>query len=269
MQVTEAQRVRKDPGPECITYVFSSLKFGDRAKIKMQLTDFITRSANAARLLSLPAAREAINAVIEVPALIPNTINAVVVKCRSIPLKYIVTRMPVAAVELWMMAVNIKPVRTANAGLRKVVSMDWKAGSLANSLSGPLMTDKPKNKMPMHKKIYPASLNFFLLENRYSISPRKMNRGANVSILNEMICAVRVVPIPAPMMRLIACVRFIKPALIKPMTITLKAVELWITAVTDAPAAIPRKRLDVAHSSIDRSLLPAMVSSPLVNIFIP
>ncbi len=53
---------------------------------------------------------------------------------------------------------------------------------------------------------------------------------------NAMICAVMVVPMFAPKMMPIDCTRFRSPALTKPITMTVVALEDWMTAVTNAPA---------------------------------
>ena len=55
----------------------------------------------------------------------------------------------------------------------------------------------------------------------------------------EMIQPVTLVPMIAPMMIPIACVRFIIPEFTKPTTITEVAEEDWITAVTPAPSNMP------------------------------
>ena len=53
--------------------------------------------------------------------------------------------------------------------------------------------------------------------------------SASPERLNEMICAVTVVPIFAPKMIPIDCRRVRSPALMKPITMTVVALDDWIT----------------------------------------
>ena len=73
---------------------------------------------------------------------------------------------------------------------------------------------------------------------------------------------VTVVPMLAPMITPIACVRFMIPAFTKPTTITVVADELWMTAVMAAPRNTPISLFFVRTSKIDFILLPAAFSSP-------
>ena len=95
---------------------------------------------------------------------------------------------------------------------------------------------------------------------------------ALISTLNpssEMIHAVAVVPILAPIMTPIACVRLRSPAFTKLTTITVVADEDWIIAVMKSPVSAPRKRLDVIAESSERRRSPAAFWSPSLIIFIP
>ena len=78
-----------------------------------------------------------------------------------------------------------------------------------------------------------------------------------------------VVPIFAPIMIGVACIRVITPALTRPITITEVADELWIIAVTPAPIPTPDKRLLLIFSSIFFIPLPALFSSASLMKFIP
>ena len=60
---------------------------------------------------------------------------------------------------------------------------------------------------------------------------------------NAMICAVIVVPMFAPKMIPIDWVRFRSPAFTNPITITVLALDDWMTAVTSAPARTATNRL--------------------------
>ena len=69
--------------------------------------------------------------------------------------------------------------------------------------------------------------------------------------------AVTVVPIFAPMMTLIACARVRRPAFTKLTTITVVALEDWITDVIPNPVNTPLKGLDVIAERKLRNLSPA------------
>ena len=83
------------------------------------------------------------------------------------------------------------------------------------------------------------------------------------------ICAVMVVPMLAPMMMPTACLRVIMPALTKPTTITVVPVELWMMAVTSAPAATDLKILPVMASRAFCSFSPAIFSRAELMVDIP
>ena len=89
------------------------------------------------------------------------------------------------------------------------------------------------------------------------------------SNLNKMISALSVVPMFAPMLRLMACTKLIMPALTKPTVITVVAVELWMITVMSAPTNMPMKRFEVARSNMLRIRSPARFSNPSDIIFMP
>jgi hypothetical protein len=103
---------------------------------------------NAARFDSRLAGMDAITVVMLVPMLVPNMIKADVSKGMGTPLKCSVTKIPVVAEELWMMAVKAKPASNDKNGFPKAVRKALKAGCWASSLNGPPMTETPKNKTP-------------------------------------------------------------------------------------------------------------------------
>lgn len=101
------------------------------------------------------------------------------------------------------------------------------------------------------------------------MSGRAMARSgrakAAMSTLNpkiEIIHAVTVVPILAPMMTLMDSASVSKPALTKLTTITVVAEEDWIRAVINTPVNTPVTRLVVIAVRILRSLSPATFVSP-------
>lgn len=85
----------------------------------------------------------------------------------------------------------------------------------------------------------------------------------------EMIQAVKVVPILAPIITLIACLRVRSPAFTKPTTITVVALEDWITAVTPSPVTTPLSGLEVIEARNLRRPEPAAFCNPELIRFIP
>ena len=73
----------------------------------------------------------------------------------------------------------------------------------------------------------------------------------------EMIHAVTVVPILAPMITPIDCDKVSSPALTKLTTITVVAEEDWISAVMSTPVSTPVTRLVVIAVRIFRKRSPA------------
>ena len=92
---------------------------------------------------------------------------------------------------------------------------------------------------------------------------------AIASIFKEIIWAVTVVPIFAPMITLMAWDRVIKPALAKPTTITVVAPLLWISIVINKPVSIPMIGRVVSTSRTRRSLSPATLCIPVAIIWMP
>ncbi len=70
-------------------------------------------------------------------------------------------------------------------------------------------------------------------------TPKPIANGARSVNLSATSTDVMVVPILAPIITPIACVKFIIPAFTKPTTITVEADELCTIAVTNAPTATP------------------------------
>ena len=103
------------------------------------------------------------------------------------------------------------------------------------------------------------------------LNPRpRMIAGMMIhDILNATNCAVIVVPILAPKIKPIAWARVSNPALIKPMTITVLALDDWITQVTSAPEIIATKRLEENIRRMVRILSPATRCRPSLIIFMP
>ena len=74
-----------------------------------------------------------------------------------------------------------------------------------------------------------------------------------------------VVPMLAPIITPAACINVISPAFTKLTTITVVALELWITAVTIVPTSTPIYLLLVTLSNILFSFSPAAFSKCVQN----
>ena len=85
----------------------------------------------------------------------------------------------------------------------------------------------------------------------------------------DMIHAVSVVPILAPMITLMACARVSSPALTKETVITVVAVDDCTAAVTSIPVSIPVNRLVVMAPSTCRNCGPAIFCKASLMVFIP
>ena len=75
---------------------------------------------------------------------------------------------------------------------------------------------------------------------------------------SDIIHAVTVVPMCAPIITAMACISVSSPALTKETVISAVAVELCTVAVTKMPASIPVKRLVVMAPRTWRSCGPAI-----------
>ena len=84
-----------------------------------------------------------------------------------------------------------------------------------------------------------------------------------------MIHAVTVVPTLAPMMTLIDWVSVRSPALTKLTTITVVALDDWMSAVIRIPVRTPVNRLVVITERMLRNLSPATFCRPSLITFIP
>ena len=80
---------------------------------------------------------------------------------------------------------------------------------------------------------------------------------------------VEVVPSVAPTIIPTACVKVTNPALTKPITVIMAAVEDCITAVKMAPETTALKRLDTSRCIARRSESPASPFRPSVRWWIP
>ena len=85
----------------------------------------------------------------------------------------------------------------------------------------------------------------------------------------DMIHAVSVVPMLAPMMTEMACASVSRPALTNETVITVVAVDDCTLAVTSVPVSMPVKRLVVMAPSTWRSCGPAIFCRASLIDFIP
>ena len=85
----------------------------------------------------------------------------------------------------------------------------------------------------------------------------------------EIIHAVTVVPMLAPMMTPMDCASVISPAFTKLTTITVVALDDWMSAVMSTPVSTPITRFLVIAARILRRRSPANFSKPSDIVFIP
>jgi phage gp29-like protein len=85
----------------------------------------------------------------------------------------------------------------------------------------------------------------------------------------EIIQAVTVVPIFAPITTPVDSINVINPAFTKLTTITVVVDDDWVMDVVAKPVRMPLNLVLVIPLSIARSLLPATFWRPSLNTFIP
>ena len=157
------------------------------------------------------------------------------------------------------------------------------SGSLNRGPMAPFIVVIPVNSIATPRSISPTVLFLFFFENITMTIPatasmaerfvgfirfiRKLSDCPTLASLS--ICAVMVVPILAPMMIPTAPRSFSSPALTRPMTITVVAVEDCTAAVTSAPNRILVKILPDTVASIFSISPPAAFSRPELSVFIP
>ena len=102
-----------------------------------------------------------------------------------------------------------------------------------------------------------------------SSMPRKRAGITSHWMLKATSCAVMVVPMLAPKMMPMDCTRVRSPAFTKPMTITVLALEDWMTQVTAAPDRMATKRLAENTFRMERIRSPAELWRPSLMSFMP
>ena len=136
-------------------------------------------------------------------------------------------------------------------------------------VSAPPIVLRPMNRIPNPSTTSPNLFIFAFLQNIIITTPTITNNGATSDRLNAISCPVIVVPIFAPRITPVACIRFISPEFTKLTTITVVALEDCMIAVNIRPTIIPTKRFLVKNSKIPLILAPAAFSSPSLISFIP
>ena len=133
---------------------------------------------------------------------------------------------------------------------------------------------KPKKRSPNPTNVSPMRRTMANLGINWAKKPIAITGKAKSEICilkpNKLtIHAVIVVPILAPKITPKDWYRFNKPALAKPTTITVVALDDWIILVTKAPQVVAAKRFVVAIPNSWRILSPDTFCRPSLIIFIP
>ena len=133
--------------------------------------------------------------------------------------------------------------------------------------------DRPMNRNEKPNTNSPTLLRLLLPEKMSGIPMASIGMAkAAIFTLNptaEIIHAVTVVPMLAPIITPIDWVSDINPALTNDTTITVVADDDWISAVIKIPVKTPITRFLVIAAKIARKRSPANFSSPSLIIFIP
>ena len=173
-----------------------------------------------------------------------------------------------AALELCMMTVIARPIPAkihfAPAPAPAIVSRSQETPSI------PVC----RNSIPVKINPNPAMIAPEDRSRPFAISQRKapipsMGRATDETLTpkpsNATIQGVVVVPSVAPTMTPIACGRVTNPALTKPMTVRLAAVEDWIAAVNSTPDTIALKWPPTSFWRVRRNASPARPFKPSVR----
>ena len=133
----------------------------------------------------------------------------------------------------------------------------------------PDMTESPMNRTPKPRTTSPIFFTRSFFTNCVISTPTNRNTGAYADRLKDTSCEVTVVPMLAPMITPAAWYSVIIPALTKLTTMTVVALEDWITAQKRIPTSVPRIRFVVTASRMLRILAPAAFSRPSLICFMP
>ena len=142
-----------------------------------------------------------------------------------------------------------------------------RSGALPFSISKPMKRkEKPKTNSPTDLRL------LFCENNKGMPMASNGNEKADTDTLKpnaEIIQAVTVVPMLAPMITPMDWDKVSRPAFTKLTTMTVVAEEDWMSAVMSTPVSTPVTRLVVIAVKILRRRSPANFCNPSLMIFIP
>jgi len=182
------------------------------------------------------------------------------------------------ALDDWSTRVRIVPIITkSSTDHTPCPDHDWMNES-ASGLDSRLGTEFFMNESPRKRRLNPTMISlmsrvlpFF---ERLITKPTAISGTARMDMSAEkpksaIIQAVNVVPMLAPIITPMAWVRVRIPAFTKLTTITVVALDDWITAVTPSPVTTPLKGLEVMDATNFLRPSPAVFWSPELIMFIP
>ena len=189
----------------------------------------------------------------------------------SIPITLLPTitiTIPVIAEEDCIIAVKSIPNNSNNTGKFIFCKISAKACFIDSSLQALLINFNPTKIIPNPVNKFAIFFNFFTKDN---ITP--INTSIDIykdifKLSKEAKSPVAVVPILDPIIMAAAWLSVITSAFTNPITITVVAEELWITAVTKAPIKTPAIRLLANFSNNAFILSPANSFKLSLIIFI-
>ena len=190
------------------------------------------------------------------------------------PLPTITIIIPVMADEDWIIAVKRIPKNSNNNGKLTFCKTSAIKSFIESSLHALLINFNPTKIIP--KPVIKFAI-FFIFLIKASITPINTNKDKYKDIFKlsrEASRPVTVVPILDPIIIAAAWLRVITLAFTNPITITVVAEELWITAVTKAPTKTPLIRFPAIFSNKFFILSPAisfklLLIKPIANIKTP
>ena len=231
----------------------------------------------AARLACVFPTDAAMLAVMVVPIFSPKTIAQAMLNGIQ-PMLSMMSVIAIVADDDWSTSVRIVPNARNNNTEPKPCADHAVTNSSTSGVWRKSGTDSFMNERPKNKRLKPTiSSPIFLRLLRFELENKKPSNikgiaSTDMSALkpsHDTIHAVIVVPMLAPMITLIACVRVSSPALTKLTTITVVADDDWIIDVTPTPVRTPFRGLDVIAERKPRSFSPAAFCKPELIRFMP
>ena len=186
--------------------------------------------------------------------------------------------MAIVAAEACTIIVTTAPTKTNSRMVRNESCSTWASMPATMSPMFMAVADSWRNDRPMKRNEKPKMNSPMLLRLPLPLKISGMptaSRGmakAAMLILNptaEIIHAVTVVPMLAPMMTPMDCARVISPAFTKLTTMTVVALDDWMSAVMRIPVSTPITRFLVMAARMLRRRSPANFSRPSDIVFIP